>query len=181
MHSDLRAEFIVEELCAATANVFSTMLNLHVRPEAAFIQRSSPEAQDGVEGLVGLAGNYAGIGALLCTAELACFLSSCFLQMPITCVDEMVLDTLGELTNMVIGSFKNTLEKSTGPLSMSIPTVVYGKSITTRAMKHDQWIVVPFWINGQQLIVKACLSAGVEAGLGPCSKHDRQANSDLKV
>jgi len=166
MHCHLSAEIIVEELCAATVNVFLTMLDLHVRPEAAYIQRSPLEAQDGVEGLVGLAGNYAGIGALCCNSDLACFLSSCFLQMQIAAVDEMVLDTMGELTNMIIGSFKNALEKQTGPLAMSIPTVVHGKAITTRAMKHNQWVVVPFWINGEQLIVKVCLSAEVEASLG---------------
>ena len=166
MHSRLTAEFIVEKLCVATTNVFATMLNLDVGPAVAYIQRGTLEPQDGVEGLVGLAGGYTGTGALCCGADLACFLSSCFLQMPIEAVDEMVLDTMGELTNMIIGSFKNALEKQTGPLAMSIPTVVHGKAITTRAMKHNQWVVVPFWINGEQLIVKVCLSAEVEASLG---------------
>jgi chemotaxis protein CheX len=135
------------------------MLDLEVQPETPFIQHTALPPQDGVEGLVGFAGQCAGTGTLSCTAGLACFLSSCFLATPMGTVDEAVLDAMGELTNMIIGNFKNALEEQIGPLAMSIPTVVSGKEVMTRAMRENDWIVVPFLIHGERLSVRVCFAS----------------------
>jgi chemotaxis protein CheX len=47
-------------------------------------------------------------------------------------VDEEVLDAVGEITNMIVGGFKNLLEGHVGRVQMSIPSVIYGKNIATR-------------------------------------------------
>jgi chemotaxis protein CheX len=76
-----------------------------------------------------------------------------------TAVNEEVLDAFGELTNMIIGSFKTELESIAGPMGLSIPTVIYGRNFTTRSLGHEEWVVVPFDCAGHKMEVKVCLKA----------------------
>ena len=41
-----------------------------------------------------------------------------------------VLDGIGELANMILGNFKESIETQTGPLALTVPTVVYGKKLS---------------------------------------------------
>jgi chemotaxis protein CheX len=43
-------------------------------------------------------------------------------------VSEEVLDAIAEVTNMIIGHVKSSLERHLGPLGLSIPTVVFGRN-----------------------------------------------------
>jgi CheY-specific phosphatase CheX len=63
-------------------------------------------------------------------------------------VDEEVLDAVGEITNMVVGGFKNLLEAHVGPLQMSIPSIVFGKNICTRDAKADVAVAVRYAFPG---------------------------------
>ena len=55
-----------------------------------------------------------------------------------------VLDGLGEIANMVLGNLKESLQSHTGPLGLTIPTVVYGKNFSTRSTTKADWTLVPF-------------------------------------
>jgi chemotaxis protein CheX len=134
-------EELANMLFAATQEVFTSMLGSDVQR----LPRSDAEAAntfDGVLALVGLAGAVIGNGAVVCSAATACDLSSRLLMTELSSVDEQVLDSVGEICNMIIGSFKNLLEAVTGELKMSIPTVVYGKNIATRNAKAEVAIAV---------------------------------------
>jgi len=123
-------------LFTATQEVFTSMLGSDVQ-RLSRSDATGSDPFDGVLALVGLAGAVIGNGALVCSAATACDLSSRLLLTELGSVDEQVLDSVGEITNMIIGSFKNLLEAFTGELKMSIPTVVYGKNIATRNAKSD--------------------------------------------
>ena len=49
-----------------------------------------------------------------------------------------------KLTNMIIGSVKTDLESNSGPLGLSIPTVVFGRNFKTRSAGNAEWIHVRF-------------------------------------
>jgi chemotaxis protein CheX len=72
-------------------------------------------------------------------------------------IDDEVLDAFGELTNMIIGNFKTSLENQLGKMGLSIPAVVYGKNFSTRSPGNDEWTVIPFSWEDNQLIVRVCL------------------------
>jgi chemotaxis protein CheX len=132
---------MAEMLFAATQEVFTSMLGSEIQ------QLSAPEAErstpfDGVLSLIGLAGALIGNGALVCSAEMACDLSSRLLCAEVSGVDEQVLDAVGEITNMIVGGFKNLLEAHVGPLQMSIPSVIFGKNICTRDARADVVVAV---------------------------------------
>lgn len=142
----------------ATGDVFSTMLGMEVTHLEPYRQPCRPEPANGVIGLVGLTGKWTGTGSIACTGELARKLSGQFLMSEFAAVDQEVLDAMGEITNMIIGNFKNSLEEDAGPLGMSIPMVVFGHNFMAGTTHTVDWVVVPFACNGERLEVKACLS-----------------------
>lgn len=158
-------DVLVDLLHRVTGEVLSTMLALEARPGEAYVEHQPGHAA-GVVSFVGLAGSdCVGTGSLQCESAVACQLASRFLMSEFESIDENVLDALGELTNMIIGNFKNEAEKLVGPLALSIPTVVYGLNFSTRSPGHEDWTVVPFvWDDGSQLNVKLCLKARKTGG-----------------
>ncbi|HLM99506.1 MAG TPA: chemotaxis protein CheX [Bryobacteraceae bacterium] len=157
MPQELDQGKVVAAIRQATGDVFSTMLGVELTSLDAYRQPCRPEAADGVIGLVGLTGRWTGTGSIACTGELARKISGQFLMSEFASVDQEVLDAMGEITNMIIGNFKNALEEETGPLGMSIPMVVFGHNFTAGITHSADWVVAPFACDGGRLEVKACL------------------------
>ena len=151
-------KLITTSICAASANVFSTMLGQEFAPGEASLEQGTPEPNDGVVSFIGIAGTWAGTGSISCSPALACRLCSQMLMMEATSVDAEVLDAVAELTNMIIGSVKTDLEQHLGPLGLSIPTVVYGRNFKTKSAGQHEWIVVNFDWDGEPLTIKFCLA-----------------------
>jgi chemotaxis protein CheX len=151
-------ELIVNCIRHATANVFSTMLGVEIRQGETRIENGAPDVNDGVVSLIGLAGSWTGAGSISCSPALACRICSALLMTESSAVDEDVLDAVAELTNMIIGSVKTDLEEHLGPLGLSIPTVVFGRNFRTRSAANADWMVVPFEWDGEQLLVRLCLT-----------------------
>jgi chemotaxis protein CheX len=149
---------VVGFISQSVANVFSTMLGVELAPGEGSLEKGTPEANDGVVSLIGMAGSWIGTGSVSCSPALACRICSLMLMTESTGVDEEVLDALAELTNMIIGSVKNDLEPHLGPLGLSIPTVVFGRNFKTRSAGTAEWTVVRFSWEGEVLAVKLCLS-----------------------
>jgi chemotaxis protein CheX len=151
-------EFIVESINQSTVEVFSTMLNVEIAPGAVSDEGETSAASCEVVSFVGLAGPWAGAGSLSCSAALACRVCASMLMMEATMVNEDVLDAVAELTNMIIGNVKTTLESQLGPLGLSIPTVVYGRNFKTKTAGTAEWIVVCFPWEDDVLTVKLCIT-----------------------
>ena len=139
------------------------MLGMEIVPGTPFMELSGPELSDGVVSLIGLAGRWAGVGSISCSAELACRICSQFLMAEYERVDEEVLDSIGELTNMVIGNFKTAMEEILGPLGLSIPTVIFGHNFNTRSRSGGEWTVVPFTYDGLPFQVKVCFAPSADS------------------
>jgi len=149
---------VVGAIREATHEVFSTMLGLELATQEAYRQPCKPEPTNGVIALIGLAGKWMGTGSIACSAEFACKISEKLLMAEFRAVDPEVLEAVGEITNMIIGSFKNTLEADAGPMGMSIPVVVFGHNFVAGSTHTVDWVVVPFTGDGGRMEVKACFS-----------------------
>jgi len=148
-------------LFAATQEVFTSMLGSEIQQVFTPItERSTPF--DGVLSLIGLAGALIGNGALVCSAETACDLSSRLLCTEVSQIDEQVLDAVGEITNMIVGGFKNLLEPQVGRMQMSIPSVIFGKNICTRDSKADVAVAVRCAFPGGEFGLAVRLAAARE-------------------
>jgi len=151
-------ELIIAGVRSATMEVFSTMLGVELEPCEVAVEAGEPEANDGVVSLIGLAGPWMGTGSVTCSPELACRVCGQMLMTEVPAVNEEVLDAVAELTNMIIGGVKNRLEPNLGPLCLSIPTVVFGRNFRTKSAGTAEWIVLRFPWEGDQLVVKMCLT-----------------------
>jgi chemotaxis protein CheX len=110
------------------------MLDMDVQP-VGVVNDTRPSAS-GLISLVGITGEWGGSGVFCCSPGLAATISSRMLGTEIDhskpVIDEEVLDVIAEVTNMVIGNIKNALEGTTGPLAISIPTVIHGRNFEFR-------------------------------------------------
>jgi chemotaxis protein CheX len=159
-------EQVADAVKRAATEVLSTMLSMEAQAKDMYTENLALGDAEGVVSFIGLTGKYSGTGGLQCTSDTARHMASKFMMNEFESVNEEVLDAFGELTNMIIGSFKNDMESVLGPMGMSIPTVIYGRNFTTRSLRHEEWIVVPFDCAGHKLEVKVCLKAqdpGTEA------------------
>ena len=154
----LRNEQMADMLFAATQEVFTSMLGSEVE------RLSEPGAEqtasfDGMLSLIGLVGAVIGNGSFVCSAEAARDLSSRLLMTEFSQVDEEVLDAVGEITNMIVGGFKNLLEARVGRVQMSIPSVIFGKNIATRNSGANIAAAVRCGFPGGEIEVKIRLVA----------------------
>jgi chemotaxis protein CheX len=156
-------EIIVKSLTDSTLQVFSTMLGVEIAGGAAEVEAGMPESSEGVVSFIGLAGSWAGTGSVSCSPALACRICAQMLMCEATAVNEEVLDTVAELTNMIIGGVKTDLEQHLGPLGLSIPTVVYGRNFKTKSAGNTEWIVLRFQWDSETLVVKLCLEPKEQA------------------
>ena len=134
---------IVGAIQQATESVFSMMLGLPVEIQPHKIV-PQPDPVDGVVALLGLTGPWAGTGVLFCDELFACKIGSAMLMTEVSEINGDVLDGLGEVANMVLGNLKESLQSHTGPLGLTLPTVVYGKNFSTRSGIKSAWTLVPF-------------------------------------
>jgi chemotaxis protein CheX len=155
-------EIIIDSICTASTNVFSTMLGVELT-NTQVVGEGGPEPNDGVVSFIGIAGSWAGTGSLSCSPVMACRVCSQLLMTESSAVDEDVLDAVAELTNMIIGSVKTDLESHLGPLGLSIPTVVFGRNFKTRSAANAEWMTVSFDWEGERLLVKMCLTQNERA------------------
>lgn len=146
-------EMIVGEITSAATQVFSTMLGMEISAERT-TEGVAPADPNGVAGLVGLTGALTGSGGIGCGPGLACRIAAAMCPGDYPTVDEIVLDAMGEMANLVIGSLKTQLENHVGPMSISVPTVVFGQHLYVhRAAKRESKTVYftcegdPFWVQ----------------------------------
>lgn len=155
--ASLGRDEIVRDIIAAAQEVFTTMLGVEATPGEAYTQKDVLGSADGVMSLIGLAGSWTGSGSIICSPECACKLASQLLMTDYQAVNHEVLDAVAELTNMIVGSFKTLIEERTGPLGLSIPSVVYGRNFTIRN-GADEWTVIPVRSQDEQMEIRICLA-----------------------
>lgn len=148
----LETSFLAGAMTQAAAEVFTTMLNHPARMHPPIVRQGIEVLNDGVVSLIGLTGEWVGSGVLTCSSDCARWMSSQFLMSEYEEVNDEVLDAIGEITNMIIGNFKNAVAEQVGPLAMSVPAVVHGQNMhTTTRGGTKEWIAFPVSCGEQKL------------------------------
>jgi chemotaxis protein CheX len=164
----------VERICAATQEVFSTMLALEIQAGEPYVETTASPSSEGVVALIGLAGEWAGTASLTCSAPFACRIASQMLMIEAQAVDGEVLDAVAEVANMIIGNVKTGLEQELGPMGMSIPTIIFGKNFSARSAGSEEWLTVPFVCESERVEVKFCLIPSRGGRAVPASSYALQ-------
>lgn len=136
------------------------MLEMEVRAEGA-VSDSLP-SDNGLITLVGITGDWGGSVVFCCSPVLASMICSRMLgteadhSKPV--IDEEVLDAVAEITNMMIGNIKNGLEVLTGPMAISVPTVIHGRNFQFKNAGGMKGTAVGFVSEGEQFEVRIALA-----------------------
>lgn len=132
---------IQESIANAMQNVCRTLL----RQDAPFVDRvpnagyEADPLQFQLIGNVGFGGDANGMVYLCMSDDFALFAVSTILGMSRAEVEfhgpEVVKDAIGELTNMTVGGFKNSLCDVGFPCKLTLPTIVRGNNLSVAALK----------------------------------------------
>ena len=124
-------------LVQSVTDVFATMFSM----EATLVAPHDPDVSDQeiVAGSVGFGGEVNGVVYIHVTAAFARTLASRMLGLPEAELegDEMVNDVIGELSNMVVGSVKSQLCDSGSSCTLTIPSIVRGRSLTIERLRSS--------------------------------------------
>lgn len=145
----------------STRQVFSTMLNLKIECGPVRSEHRTSVQSAGIVAMVGMAGAISGNGCLCFTKRFACRLASLFLMTEYTEVEDDVLDAVAELSNMVVGGLKTALEEKSGPMGLSVPTVVCGENYLTRTAPIGDRFSLDFTcldgVRTESFVITVCL------------------------
>ena len=131
------------------------------------IVTSDATPENGLISLIGITGDWVGAGVFCCSPKLASVICGRMLGSEPDAdgprVDEEVMDVVAELTNMVIGNIKNGLESVTGPLAISVPSVIHGRNFQFRNAAKPDFAALMFETEGEPFQVRLSLTESSDA------------------
>src|SRR5579884_2679835 len=134
------------------------MLNMEVKTTGDAAEAAPTEA--GLVSIVGITGDWAGSGLFCCSPAFASVICSKMLgsEAASDAIGEEVLDVVAEVTNMVIGNVKNSLEPELGALAISVPTVIHGRNFHFRNLAGLSAAATVFEAEGEKFEVRVYLA-----------------------
>jgi chemotaxis protein CheX len=161
-------DLLVRSVTEATSEVFSTMLDMQV--EYAGIAAEARPSPSALISLVGITGDWGGSGVFCCSPVLAARICAQMLGGEFdpsqTSITEEILDVVAEVTNMVVGNIKNGLEPVTGPLAISVPTVIHGRNFQFRNSLGLKGIALTFTTGEEEFEIRISLAPSPEKDPG---------------
>lgn len=140
-HAPLSSDQIDRSIAQSMDSVFSTMVRapLRLAETTATLDAEILGTGPQIMGCVGFVGEMNGIIHLRFSEEFATVVTGLVLGMS---ADEVkaegiatVKDTIGELTNMSVGGFKNAFSDLGYPCALTLPTIVHGEKLGAPAIK----------------------------------------------
>jgi chemotaxis protein CheX len=136
----MNSEYINPFLTAAIS-VFSSMLGVSLVREQPFVKQGYQPNHE-VSGMIGLTGKAKGMVVLSLSREAAINAAATMLGETPKELNPDVADAVGELTNMIAGAAKAKLDHL--HMSVSLPTVIVGKSHCIEFPRNSMPICIPF-------------------------------------
>lgn len=149
----------INPFISSAVTVFRTMLSMELQRGPLSVKRGLQPNHD-ISGVIGLSGRARGTIVLSLSREAAIEAASRMLgERPLE-INADVADAIGELTNMIAGSAKAQLEHLS--MSVSLPSVVTGKSHCIEFPRHVTPICIPFDTDHGSISVEVGLVEKVE-------------------
>lgn len=133
--------------------IFSTMLMMEVG-STVLTGEKSVDIVSNITSMIGLGGRIRGMLAVHCPAETARRITSSFLGMEVTELDDDVKDAIGEIANMMAGNLKESFAGGGVDIELAIPTSTIGDTIKLRGVAGATRHLVaftcdagPFWVE----------------------------------
>lgn len=154
---------LLNKIISDIKSVFSIVVGKEDLTHFPMMPAPVPYSEEFVTAMVGIAGTYSGVVSLLTPKKLALDFASGMLGTVMTELDIDVHDALGEITNMIAGSFKQHLSRSGTEMRLSIPSIFAGKICGTPNGTIEDTLKICFGINEHCFQIHAFLK-GVRWG-----------------
>lgn len=156
VNSPISDQVVQDCIIKAVQAVFRTMTGHEIKfVEMSNIPLPTPMAESMIIGSVGFIGAANGLIYLCMSEEFAKIVSGRILGMSVPEVteagDEVVHDAIGEITNMTVGGFKNTLCDMGFPCKLTLPAIVRGHKLTIASIKSATRHIGHFDCSGHRL------------------------------
>ena len=140
--------------------IFNSMIGLDDLLHLPLAVDPASHFTDCISAMVGFAGSYNGLVSLHVSNELARRITAEMLNQPIEPTEEEVEDALGELANILAGSFKQHLSKESLEIRLAIPTVVSGRQYVIHVAKKPEVMTLLFASDDHWFMTALALERG---------------------
>ncbi|MBN1525070.1 MAG: chemotaxis protein CheX [Spirochaetales bacterium] len=110
----------------ATINVFEDFFKITPVVQKPYIVKNNEDHEWDVSAIIGIAGEARGAVVISFTETLAALLTSKLVNRPVSSINDDVIDTIGEVVNIIAGNAKKGLEEYR--LMISLPSIIKGKN-----------------------------------------------------
>ncbi|OFW47158.1 MAG: hypothetical protein A3J29_02135 [Acidobacteria bacterium RIFCSPLOWO2_12_FULL_67_14b] len=121
------------------------------------VESEASQRESGVVASVAFAGHRRGIVSIHSSLEAARDIAGAMLGMPSESVNGEMPDAIGEVANMVAGTFRNKLAAVEPASNIAVPTVTVGSDFTTKYSPTVRRARCPFAMEGQSISVELIL------------------------
>lgn len=129
----------------ATQAVFQDFFGITPELDTPYLVKKEETLNWDISGIIGIAGESRGVVVVSINAQVAMLLTSRLVGKTITALDNDVIDTIGEITNIIAGNAKKGFEDCR--LKISLPSIVKGREHEIFWPKQDIPIIsIPFTI-----------------------------------
>lgn len=149
---------LIKSLIKDVQDVFITMVGVEELMHLPVQVDITTHFTECLTAMVGLAGTYNGLVSVHIPWPLAISFTSLMLGMEVSDINDDVNDAMGEIANMIAGSFKQHLSKGGSDIQLSTPSVVNGsdyvvssgnnlENITLKFATGEEWFLVSLSIE----------------------------------
>ena len=148
---------VLTQLLTATEEVFETMVFKPVSRQEP-ITDDTVKPKSNVVASVAFAGHRRGLVAFHSSLGTARVIAGAMLGMPAEDVNGEMPDAIGEIANMIAGSFRTKLAAIEPPSAIAVPTVTIGSDFSTKYMSQSHRVLCPFHMDGEAIHVELILT-----------------------
>jgi chemotaxis protein CheX len=143
----------IDLLILSTVEVFEKMVARNLTFGTP-IEGDALRPRSNVVGTVSFAGTESGVVAFYSTLAGANEIAAAMLGMDPSEVNGEMPDAIGEITNMIAGSFRTRMTDNGHPCAISIPTVIIGSDFYTKYVSDVRRTLCPFQMGDQEVFVE---------------------------
>ncbi len=133
---------IQDKMIDATKEIFSTMIMMEITLEE--MQETHGPLTNTITAMIGLAGTHRGVLAVHFPYAVAMAITSNFLMMDVTEMNEDVHDAMGEIANMLGGNVKTILSEKGRDIDLSMPSTISGSEYSFQSDKDVDKVIIKF-------------------------------------
>ncbi len=134
---------LVDKIIDATIEIFTGMVMMEIEPQEERREELG-KLRNSITGMVGLAGTHRGVLAVHIPNNVAQAITSSFLGMDVTEMNEDVQDAIGEIGNMLGGSLKTILSDKGKDIQLSLPSTISGEEYSFTSQADSDHFIIPF-------------------------------------